>query len=212
MQIYFLIGISAVLAYLTGAIPTSVWIGRVFYGIDIREHGSKNAGATNMMRVLGVQTGIPVLIFDIFKGWLAVNYVFILQVFPSLSQQIQWGIILGILAVIGHIYPIWVGFHGGKGVATVFGVLLALHPLATLCAAGIFLLVLVISKYVSVSSVAAGISFPLWIILAFNHHNPFLSIFSLLVAVLLIITHLKNLQRFAKGEEKKATFLFRNAG
>lgn len=207
-----LIGISVILAYLTGAIPTSVWIGKIFHGTDIRDHGSRNAGATNTMRVLGVKTGIPVLIFDIFKGWLAVKYAAILNIFPHGSPYlVQLGIILGIFAVIGHIYPVYVGFRGGKGVATIFGVLLALHPLATLCAAGVFLISLFITKYVSISSIAAGISFPIWIILVFKSQNTYINLFSGVVALLLIITHMKNIKRLAAGEEKKAGFLFKKS-
>ena len=210
MHLYLLIVISIVLAYLTGSIPSSVWIGRFFHGIDVREHGSFNAGATNTMRVLGLKTGIPVLIFDIFKGWLAVKYAVIFGIFPESPMAfVQLSIALGIVAIIGHIYPIWAGFKGGKGVATVFGVLLALHPLATLCAAATFLLILFLTKYVSLGSVIAGISFPIWIIFVFSSGNLYLNLFSCLVAVLIIVTHKKNLQRLFQGEEKKATFLFK---
>ncbi len=210
MHLYLLIVISIVLAYLTGSIPSSVWIGRFFHGIDVREHGSFNAGATNTMRVLGLKTGIPVLIFDIFKGWLAVKYAVIFGIFPEIPMAfVQLSIVLGIVAIIGHIYPIWAGFKGGKGVATVFGVLLALHPLATLCAAATFLLILFLTKYVSLGSVIAGISFPIWIIFVFSSGNLYLNLFSCLVAVLIIVTHKKNLQRLFQGEEKKATFLFK---
>ena len=198
------------LAYLTGAIPTSVWVGKIFFHIDIREHGSGNAGATNTMRVLGVKTGVPVLLFDIFKGWLAVKYAIILKVFETGSQEwISLSIFLGIAAVVGHIYPVYAGFRGGKGVASIFGVLLALSPLATLCAGGIFLISLFISKYVSISSMLAGISFPVWIILVFKTEFLSLKIFSILVALLLIYTHRANIKRLVKGEENKATFLFR---
>ena len=201
--------LSCLVAYLIGAIPTSVWTGKLLYNIDIREHGSGNAGATNVMRVLGVKVGIPVLIFDIFKGWAAVQ---VIHLFPLSDPRTEFlmniRIVLGICAVIGHIYPVYADFRGGKGVATIFGVLLALHPAATLSAAGIFLLSLFITRYVSVSSMLAGLSFPVWIMVVYN--CPFLSLrlFSMFTALLLILTHHKNIIKLIRGEEKKANFLF----
>ncbi len=210
MNTLVLILIVLLLAYLTGAIPTSVWVGRWFFQLDIREHGSGNAGATNTMRVLGVKTGLPVLIFDIFKGWLAVRYVLIFNVYPFGSQEwMNLSIVLGILAVLGHIFPVYIGFRGGKGVASIFGVLLALAPIPTLCAGGVFLILLIAFKYVSVGSVAAGISFPVWIWIVFSSPYTSLKWFSLLVAFLLLFTHRKNIHRLLKGEENKATFLFK---
>jgi acyl phosphate:glycerol-3-phosphate acyltransferase len=207
LQIAALIGI----AYLIGAIPTSIWVGRLFFNIDIREYGSGNAGATNFMRVLGVRVGLPVLIFDIFKGWAAVYCIHLFSVYPPQTDSyVNLQIFLGIAAVIGHIYPVYVGFRGGKGVATVFGVLLALHPLATLCAAGVFILTLLITRYVSVSSMIAGISFPVWLWFVFNSPFVYLRFFSILVSVLLILTHMKNIRKLISGEEKKASFLFGN--
>jgi len=211
MQEKLIIFFPIILAYLIGAIPTSIWTGRIFYKIDIREHGSGNAGATNVMRVLGVKTGIPVLLFDIFKGWAAVRTIYFFKIYePETVMHINMQILLGIAAIIGHIYPVYEGFRGGKGVATVFGVLLALHPLATLCAAGIFLVTLFVSKYVSISSIVAGLSMPFWVIFIFKSPYKTLQLFSLLIAVLLIITHLKNIRKLLKGEEKKAGFLFKN--
>ena len=204
------ISLVIILAYLTGAIPTSVWVGRWFFNLDIRDHGSGNAGATNTMRVLGVKIGLPVLIFDIFKGWLAVRYVLIFNVFPiGSSNWMNLSIILGILAVLGHIFPVYIGFRGGKGVASIFGVLLALAPVPTLCAGGVFIILLLLFKYVSVGSIAAGISFPVWIWLVFKSPFESLKWFSLLVAVLLIFTHRKNISRLINGQENKASFLFK---
>ena len=200
------------LAYLIGAIPTSVWVGKLFYRIDVRDHGSGNAGATNFMRVLGVRVGIPVLLFDIFKGWAAINTILLFSVFQKGTDQfVNTQILLGIVAVLGHIFPVYVGFRGGKGVATIFGVLLALHPLATLCAGGIFLISLITTRYVSLSSMLAGLSFPIWIIFVFNSEFLFLRIFSIVVSVLLIVTHHKNIRKLLRGEEKKAGFLFGNS-
>ncbi len=206
----FNISVLIIFSYLIGAIPTSIWTGKIFFGIDIREHGSGNAGATNVMRVLGLKAGIPVLLFDIFKGWAAVQLIYL---FPALGNDsetfINLRIISGICAVIGHIYPVYAGFRGGKGVATIFGVLLALHPLSTISAAGIFILSLIVTKYVSVSSMLAGLSFPIWIIFVYASPFLYLKIFSVITAVLLIITHKKNIKKLINGEENKATFLFR---
>lgn len=210
-EIFYIIVI-IILSYLVGAIPTSIWIGRIFFKIDIREHGSGNAGATNVMRVLGVKTGIPVLLFDIFKGWAAVRLIYLFPEFQSDTDFIiNLSIIAGMCAVLGHIYPVYAGFKGGKGVATIFGVLLAIHPLSTLCAAGVFIITLLFTKYVSVSSIMAGFSFPFWIIFVFNSPFTYLRLFSVIIAVLLVVTHLKNIKKLFRREEKKATFLFKKA-
>ncbi len=202
--------LAMVLAYLTGSIPTSVWVGKIFHGTDVREHGSGNAGASNTMRVLGVKTGIPVLIFDVFKGWISVKYAALFSLYPVYTESYtNIAILLGILAVTGHIFPVYAGFRGGKGVATIFGVLFAIQPVATLCAAGVFLVFLLIFKIFSVASMLAGLSFPVWIIVIFHSHHILLNIFSVMVSVLLIVTHRKNIGRLIHGEEKRATFLFK---
>jgi glycerol-3-phosphate acyltransferase PlsY len=196
--------IMLMLAYLLGAIPTSIWIGKMFYKIDIREHGSGNAGASNSIRVFGTPVGIFVLVFDMFKGFAAVNLVkFYSFLNPSTPEFVNIQIILGVAAVLGHIYPVYAGFRGGKGVATVFGVLVALHPFATFCAAGVFLISFFITRYSSVGSIFAGLSFPIWIILVFKSTNLHLNIFSGVVAVLIIFTHRKNVVRLWKGNENK---------
>jgi glycerol-3-phosphate acyltransferase PlsY len=197
-------------AYLLGSIPTAVWTGRLFHGIDVREHGSGNAGATNVMRVLGVRTGVPVLLIDMVKGWAAVRLVY-LQASVGTGEEtfMMLSILMGMLAVTGHIFPVFAGFRGGKGVATIGGVCLALHPAATAAALGVFILVLLLSQYVSLGSVSAGISFPVWVIVVFNSPYISLSIFSLVAAMLLVITHRKNISRLRAGEENRATFLFR---
>ncbi len=197
------------LAYLIGSIPTAVWLGRIFHGIDVREHGSGNAGATNVMRVLGVKTGIPVLLTDMLKGWTAVYLVHSQHVIGTDEELFKLiAIVLGIFAVLGHIYPVFAGFRGGKGVATIAGVCFSLHPLATLSALAVFILVLLIWKYVSLGSLAAGISFPVWVIVVFSSSFISLSAFSLITAGLLVFTHRKNIERLVRGEESKADFLF----
>jgi len=197
-------------AYLIGSIPTAVWVGKIFHGIDVREHGSGNAGATNVMRVLGVKTGVPVLLIDMLKGWSA---VFLINAQDNISESDElWMVIcisLGIMAVLGHIFPIFAGFRGGKGVATIAGVCFSIHPLGTASALVVFIIVLLLWKYVSLGSICAGISFPVFIILLYK--TPFISlwIFSIVAAILLTLTHRKNIQRLLAGEESKASFLFK---
>ncbi len=196
--------IAVVLAYLAGSIPSAVWAGKLFHGIDVREHGSGNAGATNTVRVLGWKTGIPVLIFDLFKGWLAAMLPIFIDAAPENSEPMMiLQIICGMAAIIGHVFPLFAGFRGGKGVATTFGVLLALHPLLTLTCAGIFLLVLLISGYVSLSSITAVVMFPILLVMVFRTPSTLLIVFSIVVAVAVIITHAKNIRRLLRGEEKK---------
>ncbi len=196
------------LAYLLGSIPTSVWIGKHFFKIDIREHGSKNAGSTNAIRILGWKAGLIVLFFDIFKGWLAVNLIRLTDYYiPETGDYINFQLLLGIAAIIGHIFPVYVGFKGGKGVATLLGFVLAIDPATTLICIGVFIIALIITKYVSLSSMIAGFSFPILVIFVFKTTTPSLIIFSLIVSVLLLFTHQKNIERLLRREENKALFL-----
>jgi glycerol-3-phosphate acyltransferase PlsY len=196
--------IAVILAYLAGSVPSAVWAGKIFHGIDVREHGSGNAGATNTVRVLGWKTGIPVLLFDLFKGWLAAMLPRFLNAAPDGSElMMMLQISCGLAAIIGHVFPLFAGFRGGKGVATTFGILLALHPLLTLTCAGIFLLVLFISGYVSLGSMIAVAMFPVLLLTLFRTSSNLLIVFSIVVAVAVIITHSKNIKRLLKGEEKK---------
>ena len=196
--------VAIIMAYIAGSVPSAVWAGKLFHGIDIREHGSGNAGATNTVRVLGWKTGIPVLLFDLFKGWLAASLPVFLDAAPDGSEQLLiLQIVCGMAAILGHVFPLFAGFRGGKGVATTFGVLLALHPLLTLTCAGIFLTVLLISGYVSLSSMTAVAMFPVLLVTLFHTGSIIFIIFSVLVAVAVIITHTPNIKRLLKGEEKK---------
>jgi glycerol-3-phosphate acyltransferase PlsY len=193
-----------IMAYLLGSVATAVWTGKIFHGIDVREHGSGNAGATNVIRVLGWKTGIPVLLIDVLKGWLAA----MLPVFFNLAGDgsallTNLQILSGIAAITGHIFPVFAGFRGGKGVATIFGVLLAVHFPLTICCLGVFLGVLILTGYVSLSSMSAGISFPVFLFLIFDTPSLFFKIFSVAVAVALIFNHRKNISRLLKGEESK---------
>ncbi|MDQ1297020.1 MAG: acyl phosphate:glycerol-3-phosphate acyltransferase, partial [Bacteroidota bacterium] len=189
---------------LLGSIPTAVWVGKYFHGVDVREHGSGNAGATNTIRVLGWKTGIPVLIVDLAKGWLAAMLPLFLKLAPhdsALLTNLQ--IMTGLIAIAGHIFPVFAEFRGGKGVATVFGVLLAIHPGVTLICFGVFLVILILTGIVSVSSMSAGIAFPVFLLTIFDTPSLIFKIFSVVVALALLITHRNNIKRLIKGEEKK---------
>ena len=196
--------LAVVLAYLLGSIPAAVWIGKWFHNIDVREHGSGNAGTTNTIRVLGWATGIPVLIIDIAKGWLAAMLPVFFHLAESGSADLtNLQLASGIIAIIGHIFPVLAGFRGGKGVATVFGVFLALQPLLTICCMGVFLAVLLITGIVSVSSMSAGITFPVFLFLFFDTQSILFKIFAVLVGIALVVTHRENIRRIWRGEETK---------
>lgn len=198
------------LAYLLGSIPSSVWIGRRFHGIDVREHGSGNAGFTNTVRVLGWRVGLPVFLADVLKGYVAVTLVRFTQVYVIGSADfINFQLILGAAAVLGHIFPVYVGFKGGKGVATLLGLLLAIQPQPTLICLGIFVLVFLSTRYVSLASMIAGIAFPILIIFVFKTTISSLVIFSMIVSILLLLTHQKNIERLLNKEESRAKIIKR---
>lgn len=203
MQLLYIIA-TGLAAYLLGSIPSAVWAGRLFHGIDVREHGSGNAGATNVIRVLGWKTGVPVLIFDMIKGFLAAMLPKLFNLAPEESAMlVNLQIFTGLTAIIGHIFPVFAGFRGGKGVATMFGILLAIHPPVTLLCLGVFLIFFISTGIVSIGSIAAGIAFPVLLLTLFNTPSVVFRIFSVLVAVALIVTHRKNIKRLLKGEEKR---------
>ena len=199
-------------SYLTGSFPSAVCLGKIFYNIDVREFGSGNAGATNTFRVLGKKIGIPVLCLDIVKGWIAVNYIFLMQenlilkeTSPELFFEIQ--LAFGISAVIGHLFPVYTGFRGGKGIATMLGLLIAVSPLSALFSFLVFLFCFFIFRYVSLSSIIASLSFPIIVIFIMDSNNSSLNLFSIFVPLLSLITHQKNIERLIRGEETKVKFV-----
>jgi glycerol-3-phosphate acyltransferase PlsY len=195
------------LAYLTGAFPSAVWVGKAFYKIDVREFGSGNAGATNTFRVLGKKAGIPVLIMDIFKGWICVNYISFLTNIPQSAEAVfETQLAFGIAAVIGHLFPVYTGFRGGKGIATLLGLLIGLHAVAALYSILVFVIVFLVSKYVSLGSVIASVAFPILVILILGSTNVSLNLFAIFVPILSLITHQKNIERLLRGEETKVKF------
>ena len=199
-----------VLAYLIGSIPSSVWVGKIYKGIDVREHGSGNAGATNTFRVLGKKAGIPVLLLDITKGTIAVNLVwFQTQYGPFPAEIIPYTnlkLAFGFCGVVGHIFPVFAGFRGGKGIATLLGLLIGLHAVAALYSILVFVIVFITSKYVSLGSIIASIAFPILVILILGSTNVSLNLFAFFVPILSLITHQKNIERLLRGEETKVKF------
>lgn len=196
------------LAYLIGSVSTSVWVSKRFFNIDIRDYGSGSAGATNVYRILGSRWGTFVMIMDMLKGVLAVQLAWLLPEYLDSEiqfQNLQTG--LGMAAVLGHIFPIWAEFRGGKGVATVFGMVLGISPITAVSCAGIFLLVLYLTRFVSLSSILASIAFPIFILVVFNVENPLYRVFAIAVAFIVILTHHKNIGRLLRGEESKASIL-----
>lgn len=192
------------IAYLLGSIPTSVWVGKLKFDVDVREHGSKNAGATNTFRVLGKSAGTFVLIVDICKGAIAVLLPYIIGYAEWKSDElIHLQLVTGVLAVIGHIFPLFAGFNGGKGVATSLGVIIGIHPPAALICIVVFLLFFILSSFVSLGAILGAISFPLSIQFIFSNNNFPLMMFSILLASAVVIAHHKNIKRIINGNENK---------
>lgn len=195
-----------VLAYLLGSIPSAVWIGKKYYGIDIREHGSKNAGTTNMLRVLGRRAAAPVFALDFLKGFVAVTVIELMQYDDLIGHNDIINLKIGavVAAVLGHIFPIFAGFRGGRGVATLVGAVTGIYPPAALLCFGVWIVVLMISHYVSLSSMIAGCCFPVFTLISpkVNGSKAFV-VFSFIIAILLLVTHRKNIKRLREGTESK---------
>ncbi len=197
-----------ILAYLIGSIPTALIISRSFFKIDIREYGSGNMGATNTFRVLGSKFGTIVMIGDVLKGMLAVALYNLLPYYINNAfDRTNLMIGLGLAAVLGHIYPIWAQFKGGKGVATLFGMVLAIQPLVAVNCVAVFLVVLFLTRYVSLSSILAGIALPICVLWIYNEKEIFYRVFAIAVSALIILTHQKNISRLLKGNEGRVPIL-----
>lgn len=202
-----------IVAYLFGSIPTAVWIGQAFYGIDVREYGSGNAGATNTFRVLGKKAGITVMLLDILKGWTATNLVYFIGLSvtgpKSSTLFVNYQLALGIVAVMGHLFPVFAGFRGGKGIATLFGMILAVHPGGALICVLVFIPVLILTRYVSLSSIISGFTFPLSMIFIFQSPIRSVILYGMCICILVLVTHQKNIERLLKGKESKVDFFNR---
>ena len=206
-----------VLSYLLGSIPTSVWIGKLSKGIDIREHGSGNAGATNTFRILGWKAGALVSAIDLGKGFIAAFYISQLGFAYGEMPEIIWGVweidttmrvIAGTSAVLGHMYPLYAGFKGGKGVITAAGMLYGIEPISITLAIIVFLSVMFASRYVSLASIVASFSYPLFLIMLrygfnFDQIDGSLMVISSAIALFIIIKHHANIKRLLKGEENR---------
>ena len=186
------------LSYLMGATPTSYWVGKAFRGLDLREHGSGNLGATNTFRVLGWKFAVPVMVVDVAKGFVPVWF------FPPLvGGAFAWTLAFGGAAVVGHMFSLWVGFRGGKGVATSAGVFLALAPWAALAAFGVWLVAMAALRMVSVASIAAAAALPLLVLFLPHEGGRELVIFTVALAFAVIWAHRSNIRRILKGEESR---------
>ena len=195
-------------AYLIGSIPTAVWVSKYLYGIDIRDYGSGNAGATNTYRVLGPRLGTFVMTIDILKGVCATSlYLLIPYYMHDEWDRTNLMVGLGLASVLGHIFPIWADFRGGKGVATLFGMVLAIQPLVALCCVGVFLLVLFLTRFVSLSSILASVAFAVLILFIFKEKEPLYRGFAIAVALMVLLTHQKNIGRILRGNESKVPIL-----
>jgi len=186
------------LSYLLGATPSSYWVGKAFHGLDLREHGSGNLGATNCFRVLGWRSAVPVMIVDVGKGFVPVWF------FPPLvGGAFAWALAFGGAAVLGHMFSLWVGFRGGKGVATSAGVFLALSPWAVLGALGVWLAVLAISRMVSLASIAAAATLPFLVAFLPHRGGVGVLVFTAMLAMVVIWAHRSNVRRILRGEEHR---------
>jgi glycerol-3-phosphate acyltransferase PlsY len=202
--------VSLVVAYLLGSLASAVWIGKYFYNIDVRDYGSGNAGATNVFRVLGKKAGIPVLLIDALKGWLAVMLpVWLLGKFDSPVLFENFRVLCGAMAVLGHVFPIFANFRGGKGVATLLGVAIGMFPMAALCGIALFLLVLISTHYVSLGSILASLGYGLFLLLVEKVHHDASIIFAITIPLLVIVTHKANIQRLLSGSENRTYLLSR---
>jgi glycerol-3-phosphate acyltransferase PlsY len=189
-----------ILAYLLGATPTGLWVGRKFYGVDLRTAGSGNLGATNTFRVLGWKAAVPVILVDMLKGWLPT------WLFPSLdSETAAWGwtIAYGAAAILGHVYSVWVRFRGGKGVATSAGVFIALAPWAVLVAAVVWGVTVWLTRIVSLGSVLAAVTLPILVVLTPHQGGAALAWFSVVLSLFVIAAHRANIARLVRGEEHR---------
>lgn len=195
-------------AYLIGSIPSALIVSRRIFGIDIRDYGSGNMGATNTFRVMGSRYGTIVMVMDITKGIIASSLYELLPYYSGHEiERTNFIIGLGLAAVVGHIFPIFANFKGGKGVATLFGMVLALQPVVAISCVGVFLFVLYLTRYVSLSSILGAVMLPVCVLWIWNESEVLYRIFALLVAFLVIFTHQKNIGRLLRGVESRIPIL-----
>lgn len=206
MSELLLIILLGIVAYLLGSIPSAVWIGKSLHGIDVRDFGSGNAGATNTFRVLGKKAGSIVLVMDMLKGFLAAYLVNITSINPTTSpyQYVNIQLLFGLLAVVGHLFPLFANFKGGKGIATLFGMIVCIDYKPALLCLGIFLFILLVTRYVSLGSILAAVSFPFLMVYVFKEDVPLFIAFGITAALMVVLTHQKNIRKLVNGTENKA--------
>ncbi|MDG1237503.1 MAG: glycerol-3-phosphate 1-O-acyltransferase PlsY [Flavobacteriales bacterium] len=196
--------LAVLLAYFIGSIPSAIWVSKWFFGIDVRDYGSNNAGATNTFRVIGKFAGFTVLFFDILKGWVSVKLLTTLILYQTDSLEfINMQLIVGITAVLGHVFPIYEKFQGGKGVATLMGIILAINFSAAIGCVIIFLVIFIFFSYVSLGAIVAAIFFPIITIFILRIESLSLIYFSIFISILVILTHKPNIYRLLNKDENK---------
>ena len=196
--------IAVLLAYFIGSIPSAIWVSKWFFGVDVRDYGSNNAGATNTFRVIGRVAGFTVLFFDILKGWVSVKILTSLILYePQSSEFINMQLVVGITAVLGHVFPIYEKFQGGKGVATLMGIILAINFSAAIGCVVIFLLIFIFTSYVSLGAIVAAIFFPIITIFIIRVESISVVYFSIFISILVTLTHKPNIYRLLNKDENK---------
>jgi glycerol-3-phosphate acyltransferase PlsY len=186
------------LSYLVGATPTSYWVGRLFHGLDLREHGSGNLGATNAFRVLGWKSALPVVLVDLLKGYVPV------RLFSALAGVgFEWALAFGAAAIVGHMFSVWVGFRGGKGMATSAGAFVGLAPWAVLGAFLLWVALVASTRYVSVASIGAAAVLPALIAFTPHRGGSTLVVCAAGLAAFVIWAHRANVRRLLRGEENR---------
>jgi len=194
----------SILSYLLGSFSTAFWFGKWFRNIDIRQFGSKNAGATNVWRVLGFKIGILVFVIDIVKTFIAVQFVhFVPNITINSEFYLQIKILFGICSMIGHIFPLYSGFRGGKGVASMFGIFFGLNPLIATIVLGFFIVIVALSRVVSLPSICAAFLYLFITLFFYSQKSDTLTIFSIFICLLIVLTHRENIKRLIKREEGK---------
>ncbi|MEM9298526.1 MAG: glycerol-3-phosphate 1-O-acyltransferase PlsY [Bacteroidota bacterium] len=207
------IALGLIIAYFMGSIPTAIWFGRAVYNTDVRQHGSGNPGATNTFRVLGTRAGTIVMLGDIINGLLATSIATLLMhgniITPA--NLVTYKLIFGVVAVVGHIFSAFLNFKGGKGVATLLGMMIAIHYEVAIVCILVFLISLLITKYVSLSSIIGALSFPCMLVFIprFKTSEPLLIIFGFFLFVVIVWTHNKNIKRLLSGDENKTHLIKR---
>ena len=203
--------LAVLLAYLIGSFPSAIWISKWFFGVDVRDYGSNNAGATNTFRVIGKFAGFSVLFLDILKGWASVKILTLILItyLPTSDAYINIQLVIGISAVLGHVFPIYEQFQGGKGVATLMGIILAINFSAAIGCVIIFLLIFIFTSYVSLGAMIAAFFFPVITIFVVKAESPALIYFSIFISILVITTHKKNIVRLLERQENKMAIKIR---